>query len=151
MKILTNFCGKAKPKTPERKNKKTLYLCLQKISILYKPTNYKMKVDQKGHTVTIKDTQGDFKSFLEKVTQQFKTFEKQNIIIDLTSDSNLSESDLKLFLPLSKQQKKAKKSFVIVAFELDFNAVSDKLTVVPSLLEAHDIIEMEEIERDLGF
>ena len=32
-----------------------------------------------------------------------------------------------------------------------YNAVPDKLTVVPSLLEAHDIIEMEEIERDLGF
>lgn len=63
----------------------------------------------------------------------------------------MSEKDLKLFLPLSKQQKKAKKSFVIVVSELDFNAVSDKLTVVPSLLEAHDIIEMEEIERDLGF
>ncbi|PXY39794.1 ribonuclease Z [Flavobacterium cheongpyeongense] len=110
-----------------------------------------MKVDQKGHTVIIKDTQGDFKSFLDKVTQQFKTFEKQNIIIDLTSDSNLSENDLKLFLPLSKQQKKAKKSFVIVVLDFDFNAVSDKLTVVPSLLEAHDIIEMEEIERDLGF
>ena len=110
-----------------------------------------MKVDQKGHTVTIKDTQGDFNAFVEKVTQQFKTFEKQNIVIDLTSDSNLSENDLKLFLPLSKQQKKAKKSFVIVVEELDFNSISDKLTVVPSLLEAHDIIEMEEIERDLGF
>ncbi|MBF4518408.1 ribonuclease Z [Flavobacterium sp. ANB] len=110
-----------------------------------------MKVDQKGHTVIIKNTQGDVNSFLEKVTQQFKTFEKQNIIIDLSSDSNLSESDLKLFLPLSKQQKKAKKSFVIVVSELDFNAISDKLTVVPSLLEANDIIEMEEIERDLGF
>ncbi|KQB39783.1 hypothetical protein [Flavobacterium aquidurense] len=110
-----------------------------------------MKVDQKGHTVTIKDTQKDFKSFLEKVTQQFKTFEKQNIIIDLSADAGLSENDLKLFLPLAKQQKKAKKSFVIVVDDLDFNAISDKLVVVPSLLEAHDIIEMEEIERDLGF
>ncbi|OXB02435.1 ribonuclease Z [Flavobacterium pectinovorum] len=110
-----------------------------------------MKVDQKGHTVTIKDTQGDFKSFLEKVTQQFKTFEKQNIIIDLSADDKLTESDVKLFLPLSKQQKKAKKSFIIVVSDLDFNAISDKLAVVPSLLEAHDIIEMEEIERDLGF
>ncbi|BDU27127.1 ribonuclease Z [Flavobacterium sp. GSB-24] len=110
-----------------------------------------MKVDQKGHTVTIKDTQGDVKSFLEKVTHQFKTFEKQNIIIDLSSDSKLSENDLKAFLPLSKAHKKAKKSFVIVASDLDFNAISDKLVVVPSLLEAHDIIEMEEIERDLGF
>ncbi|MDR7372277.1 ribonuclease Z [Flavobacterium aquidurense] len=110
-----------------------------------------MKVDQKGHTVTIKDTQGDVNSFLEKVTQQFKTFEKHNIIIDLSADANLAESDLKLFLPLSKQQKKSKKSFVIVVSDLDFNSISDKLLVVPSLLEAHDIIEMEEIERDLGF
>jgi hypothetical protein len=30
---------------------------------------------------------------------------------------------------------------------LDYNAVR----IVPSILEAHDIIEMEEIERDLGF
>jgi hypothetical protein len=110
-----------------------------------------MKVDQKGHTVTIKDTQGDFNAFVLKVTQQFKTFEKQNIIIDLSADTELTEKDLKLFLPLIKQQKKAKKSFVIVISDFDFNAVSDKLTVVPSLLEAHDIIEMEEIERDLGF
>ena len=110
-----------------------------------------MKVDQKGHTVTIKDTQGDFNGFVEKVTQRFKTFEKQNIIIDLSADNDVSEKEVKLFLPLAKQQKKAKKSFVIVVSDLDFNAVSDKLLVVPSLLEAHDIIEMEEIERDLGF
>ncbi|MBO9583682.1 MAG: ribonuclease Z [Flavobacterium sp.] len=109
-----------------------------------------MKVDQKGHTVTIKDTQGDVNAFLENVTQQFKTFEKQNIIIDLSADV-IAEKDLKAFLPLSKIHKKAKKSFVIVASDLDFNAISDKLAVVPSLLEAHDIIEMEEIERDLGF
>jgi len=110
-----------------------------------------MKVDQNGHTVTIKNTQGDLNSFLEKVTQQFKTFEKQNIIIDLSPDAGLTDKDLKLFLPLSKQHRKAKKSFVIVVSDFDFNAVSDKLIVVPSLLEAHDIIEMEEIERDLGF
>jgi hypothetical protein len=40
---------------------------------------------------------------------------------------------------------------VVVAQEVDFNKISDKLTVVPTPLEAHDIIEMEEIERDLGF
>jgi hypothetical protein len=43
------------------------------------------------------------------------------------------------------------KSFIIVISDLDYNAVPDTLTVVPSILEAHDIIEMEEIERDLGF
>jgi hypothetical protein len=38
-----------------------------------------------------------------------------------------------------------------VVSDIDYNAVPDTLTVVPSLLEANDIIEMEEIERDLGF
>jgi hypothetical protein len=110
-----------------------------------------MKVDQKGHIITIKDTQGDFTSFLMKVTHQFKTFEKHNIIIDLLHYKTMPISEVKLFLPLSKQHKKVKKSFVIVTSDFDFNAVPNKLTVVPSLLEAHDIIEMEEIERDLGF
>jgi hypothetical protein len=45
--------------------------------------------------------------------------------------------------------KKTKKSFVIVVPNVDYNAIPDQLTVVPSLLEAHDIIEME-IES-LGF
>ena len=110
-----------------------------------------MKVDQKNNTTTIKDTQGDFTSFLMKITQQHKTFENQNLIIDLLHHDDLTIKDVKLFLPLSNQHRKGKKSFVIVISDIDFNAVPVKLTVVPSLLEAHDIIEMEEIERDLGF
>ena len=110
-----------------------------------------MKVDQKSHTITIKDTQGDFTGFLMKVTHQFKTFEKHNVIIDLLIHKELSIDQIKEFLPLSKQHKKAKRSFVIVVSDIDYNALPTKLTVVPSLLEARDIIEMEEIERDLGF
>lgn len=110
-----------------------------------------MKVDQKGHTVTIKDTQGDIVSFLMKVTHEYKSFAKFNIILDISLHNNLTIKQINSFLPLSKIHKKAKKSFVIVANEIDFNAVPVNLTIVPTTLEAHDIIEMEEIERDLGF
>ena len=110
-----------------------------------------MKVEQKGHTVSIKDTQGDLVSFLTKVTHEYKSFEKFNIIIDIRMHKDLLVATIESFLPLSKMHKKAKKSFVVVTSEIDFNAVSEKLAVVRSLLEAHDIIEMEEIERDLGF
>ena len=110
-----------------------------------------MKVEQKGHTVTIKDTQGDLVSFLMKVTHEYKTFEKHNIIVDLSSHTSLTVKEVNSFLPLSKTHRKAKKSFVIVADAVDFNAASDKLALVPTVLEAHDIISMEEIERDLGF
>ncbi len=110
-----------------------------------------MKVDQKGNTVSIKDTQGDLVSFLMKITHQYKTFEKYNMIMDISHHKNPSIKEINGFLPLAKLHKKNKKSFVIVAQDVDFNSISDKLTVVPSPLEAHDIIEMEEIERDLGF
>lgn len=110
-----------------------------------------MKVNKKGHSVIIKDTQGDLGSFLSNLTKQYKTFESLNIIIDLSQYGILSISEIKQFSLLSKQHKKEKKSFVVVVLNIDYNAIPDQLTVVPSLLEAHDIIEMEEIERDLGF
>lgn len=110
-----------------------------------------MKVEQKGHSVIIKDTQDELVVFLMKVTHEYKTFEKHNMILDVSHCKNISDKDIKSFLPLSKTHKKSKKSFVVVANNIDFNAVPEKLTVVPTLLEAHDIIEMEEIERDLGF
>lgn len=110
-----------------------------------------MKVEQKGHTSIIKDTQGNFSSFIEKITEQFNTFKNQNLILDVTKDENLKIEDLKEAKDLAKKIKKQKKSMVFVAADIDFNEIPDYLLVVPSILEAHDIIEMEEIERDLGF
>jgi hypothetical protein len=110
-----------------------------------------MKVEQKGHTTTIKDTHEDVHLFLEKVTHEHHSFKRVNLILDLTPNKSVTLKDIKLFSDLSKMHKKEKKSFVIVAHNIDYNSVPVKLTVVPTLLEAHDIIEMEEIERDLGF
>lgn len=110
-----------------------------------------MKVEQKGHTTTLKYTEGDCLAFLEKVTSQYNSFKEQNLIIDLSHDTDVTLKEIKLFGDLVKTHKKAKKSLVMVAAGIDFNKVPEKITVVPTLLEAHDIIEMEEIERDLGF
>ncbi|MES2811833.1 MAG: ribonuclease Z [Bacteroidota bacterium] len=110
-----------------------------------------MKVDHKGHTTIIKDTEGNTEAFLKKLTDQYNTFKETNLILDITHDKSVDLDGIKLFKELSKTHKKAKKSFVIVADEIDFNKVPSSLLVVPTLLEAHDIIEMEEIERDLGF
>jgi len=110
-----------------------------------------MKVDLKGNTTILKNTQGDCIAFLEKVTTQHTSFKTQNLILDMSKDKEVTLKQIKLFSDLSKVHKKGKKSFVMVVQDIDFNDVPTKLTVVPTLLEAHDIIEMEEIERDLGF
>ena len=110
-----------------------------------------MKVEQKGHTTIVKDNQGNAEALLMKLTHEHKTFEKQNLIVDISSDKNLEMKTVNQYKPLSKMHRKGKKSFVIVAAGIDFTAVPDVLVIVPTILEAHDIIEMEEIERDLGF
>ena len=110
-----------------------------------------MKVEEKGHTTIIKDTHGNAEAFLTKVTQAYKSFEKSNLILDITSDKGVTLNTINQFKSLSKIHRKGKKSFVIVADGIDFTEVPESLVVVPTLLEAADMIEMEEIERDLGF
>jgi hypothetical protein len=110
-----------------------------------------MKVEHKGHTIIIKDTEGNANDFLEKVTGQYASFKDSNLILDISHDPSVTIKSIKLFADLAKKYKKAKKSFVIVAENIEYNEVPASLLVVPTVLEAHDMIEMEEIERDLGF
>ncbi len=110
-----------------------------------------MKVEHKTHTTIVKDTEGNISEFLQKVTNQYDEFKERNLILDVSRDKSVDIKGIKTFSDLSKKHKKAKKSFVIVAENIDFNDVPASMLVVPTLLEAHDMIEMEEIERDLGF
>ncbi|OYQ38284.1 ribonuclease Z [Flavobacterium cyanobacteriorum] len=110
-----------------------------------------MKVQEKGHTTIIKDTKGDFTRFAEAITSEYKKFKNTNLILDISLDRNLTINHILNLLALSNTHRKAKKSFVVVIEDFDFNEVPDEMVVVPTLQEAHDIIEMEEIERDLGF
>ena len=110
-----------------------------------------MKVEQKGHITIIRNTQCGTAAFYQKLSHEYNSYKTQNLIVDLSHDKNVTMADIKLFLEMTKTHTKEKKSLVLVADNINFNAVPAKLTVVPTILEAHDIIEMDEIERDLGF
>ncbi|MCF6132277.1 ribonuclease Z [Flavobacterium wongokense] len=110
-----------------------------------------MKVERKGHTTTIRNTQYNTAEFFLKLNNEYNSYKSQNLIIDLSYDKAITMNDIKLFGDMTKSHKKEKKSLVLVADNINFNDVPAKLTVVPTIQEAHDIIEMEEIERDLGF
>lgn len=110
-----------------------------------------MKVTAKGHTTIIKDNNDDLGEFISKLTYEIDNFKEQNLIVDLSHYGAIEVKHLLFFHPLSTDHKRNKKSFVVVVSATDFNEIPDNFTVVPSVLEANDIIEMEEIERDLGF
>ena len=109
-----------------------------------------MKVKEDKDTYIISKVSDAYSDFILKLEHQYPTFKKHHLIIDLGKEAE--QEDLLLFENLAKMHKKEKKSFILLVKQTDFTDFEHPLlNVVPSLQEAHDIIEMEEIERDLGF
>jgi len=59
--------------------------------------------------------------------------------------------EITLFLSLSKNHRENSTSFVVISKGIDIDEIPDEINVVPTFIEAIDILEMDEIERDLGF
>ena len=96
-----------------------------------------------------RDSVIDFAQYLEHIVpDKYKAF---NLVINLLKYDKLTLEELIQFLKLSNSQREAKRSFVFVNTDIDYNLIPDEMLVVPTLQEAADIVEMEEIERDLGF
>ncbi|HEX8562002.1 MAG TPA: ribonuclease Z [Flavobacterium sp.] len=107
-----------------------------------------MKKIIKGNTAIIEAATGNLSEFIAELCCEAATCADKNLIVDLTSFGKFASKDFAAFADLAKTQKKNKRSFVIIA-DTDYNKA--KLIIVPTLQEAHDMIEMDEIERDLGF
>jgi hypothetical protein len=111
-----------------------------------------MKIKNYDNYVVLADDHDnlkEFASFLE--FQILKKFKGQNVVIDLTEYPALKLEELLYFLKTSNLHRATKQSFVLITSVFDVDTVPRELIVVPTLQEAADIIEMEEIERDLGF
>ncbi len=111
-----------------------------------------MKIDRQETYTILGDERDDiekFSSYLERIVPA--RYEKFNLVIDLMKYTELDLPQLLLFLKLSNYQRSTGHSFVIANAALDIDDIPEELAVVPTLDEAGDIVEMEEIERDLGF
>lgn len=110
-----------------------------------------MIFDKNGNTVVITQEKVSIIELVKKLQVIYARYSNDNIIINLTSLKPITTSDVVEFLQISNQHREAKHSFVIVTSKIDQDDIPDELIIVPTLQEAYDIIEMEEIERDLGF
>ena len=88
---------------------------------------------------------------VKKMQSTYPKFKNDNLIVNLSVMTKVTLQDIVEFLDLSNQHRDAKHSFVIVTDKANLDEMPDELVVVPTLKEAYDIIEMEEMERDLGF
>lgn len=110
-----------------------------------------MIFDKDGNTTIITQEKASVIELVKKIDVLYERFKNDNIIVNLTTLNEVSLTDIVEFLQLSKKHRKAKHSFVIVTVKANFDETPNDILVVPTLQEAYDIIEMEDIERDLGF
>ncbi|PNQ72326.1 ribonuclease Z [Hanstruepera neustonica] len=110
-----------------------------------------MIFDKKDNITIITQEKASIVELVKKLDVLYERFKHDNVIIALTSLKPISLSEIVEFLELSNTHRKAKNSFVIVTDKVNLDEMPDELVVVPTMQEAYDIVEMEEMERDLGF
>ncbi|MAU26673.1 MAG: ribonuclease Z [Muricauda sp.] len=108
-----------------------------------------MIFDKDGATTIVFQENISLKTFLQNLRNAYPKLKHDNIVVNLFSFDKLTADDILEFLELSNQHRAAKKSFVLVTDKVTYDEVPDEMCVVPTIQEAKDIIEMEEIERDL--
>ena len=108
-----------------------------------------MIFDKEGNTTIIYQENISLSKFLENLNNAYQRIKDDHLIINLFSFSSLNANDLLEFLHLSNTHRGRSKSFVLVTKKVPYDEAPDEICVVPTLQEARDIIEMEEIERDL--
>ena len=108
-----------------------------------------MIFDKDGNTTIVFQEKASLQTFLKNLREAYPKIKHDHIILNLFSFSNLTSNDVLEFLEISNTHRASEKSFVLVTDKVSFEEVPDEICLVPTIQEAKDIIEMEEIERDL--
>jgi len=109
-----------------------------------------MIFDKEGNTTIVFQENTLLSVFLKNLNEAHPKWKHDHIIVNLFSLDTVSTDTILEFLQLSNRHRHDGKSFVLVTDKVSYEEVPDEICLAPTLREAKDIIEMEEIERDLG-
>lgn len=109
-----------------------------------------MVFDKMGTTIIVSQKESSLSVFFDKFKEKYETINSDNVIVDLTFFKELKTTQILRFLDISNEHRNSNKSFVLVSDVVSFEDIPEEICLVPTIQEAKDIIEMEEIERDLG-
>ena len=109
-----------------------------------------MIFDKDGNIAIVYQEKILIPTFLDNLNKAYDKVKDDHLILNLFSFEKLTAGDVLEFFDLSNKHKENGKSFVIVTNKVSYDEVPEEIMVTPTVQEAKDIIEMEEIERDLG-
>lgn len=110
-----------------------------------------MQIEKKENYTIITSDENSFSDFYTSFLEKQNTFEDQHLILQISDNINVSKEDFLLFLSIAKQKKENGTSFVVINKNINVDDFPDNFNIVPTLIEAVDILEMEAMERELGF
>lgn len=110
-----------------------------------------MNIEKTDIAIICKNEGKSIELFFKDFSKNYSKFANNNIIIQFSDNKGEETENILLFLQYSKEHQINGMSFVIVVNGINFDNIPEGIIVVPTLTEAKDIIEMENIERDLGF
>lgn len=110
-----------------------------------------MEITNKTNYTLISYKDNDFSKFLLNLEKEHSKHSKKHLIIEFLQDFSPSKQNILLFLKYAEEHQKNGTSFVIILKNVTIDDFPETLNVVPTLIEAQDVLEMENIQRELGF
>lgn len=108
-----------------------------------------MIFEREGNSTIVYQENISLLNFVQNLKSAYEKLKNDHIIVNLFSFNKLSSDEILEFLELSNMHRKANKSFVLVTDKVSYDEIPDEISLVPTIQEAMDLIEMEDIERDL--
>lgn len=110
-----------------------------------------MKTSQKDNFLLVENDTKSLTDFTSELTRQHEDLKNQNVVVNLLNFGRINTKNMLGFLEISNVHRSQNKSFVIINDAVSIDELPDELIVVPTLKEAEDMIQMDEIQRELGF
>ena len=108
-----------------------------------------MQIKEATNYTLISSDEDSFKEFQKSVFKKINDFDKNHLIIQISEELSIDKKDFLLFLKIAEQKKENGTSFVVLNSSVNADDFDENLNIVPTLQEAYDYIEMDEMERQL--
>jgi len=110
-----------------------------------------MNIENKETYILISSDENSFSEFYALFLNAVAEYNQQHIVVKIADIIKTTKKDLLLLLDIATKKKKEKTSFVIVSDSINIDDFPEYFNIVPTIIEAEDILEMEDMERELGF
>ena len=110
-----------------------------------------MKIEKQENYILFTSEEKQFGKLLPLFLKSIEDYKSSNIILQISDNINASIKDFSLFLRIAAQKKENGTSFVLVNSSINIDDFPESINITPTVQEAIDVIEMEAMERELGF